>query len=64
MVSDGFVGNVMVKLTEGIVMFLVRQLKREFTGGLLNKVGLILMIPGLILMIPGLLLLSPAALHV
>jgi phosphate acyltransferase len=63
-VADGFVGNVMVKLTEGIVMFIVRQLKREFTGGLLNKIGLILMIPGLILMIPGLLLLSPAALHV
>lgn len=63
-VSDGFVGNVMIKLTEGIVSFLARQLKREFTGGLLNKIALILMIPGLVLMIPGLLLLSPAARHV
>jgi len=59
-VSDGFVGNVMIKLTEGVVSFLAHQLKREFTGGLLNKIALILMIPGLILMIPGLLVLSPS----
>jgi glycerol-3-phosphate acyltransferase PlsX len=58
-VSDGFVGNVMIKLTEGVVSFLVRQLKREFTGGWLNKIALILLIPGLILMLPGFLLLAP-----
>lgn len=59
-VSDGFVGNVIVKLSEGLVSFLVRYLKREFTGGLLNKLALVLMIPGLILMLPGLALLYPA----
>lgn len=58
-VSDGFVGNVMIKLTEGVVAFIARQLKREFTKGLLNKIGLVLLIPGLVLMLPGLLLLSP-----
>lgn len=59
-VSDGFVGNVVIKLTEGIVSFLIRQLKREFTSGALNKIGLLLLIPGLILMIPGFVFLSPA----
>ena len=59
-ISDGFVGNVMIKLTEGIVSFLVRALKRAFTGGLLNKIALILLIPGAILMIPGFILLLPA----
>jgi glycerol-3-phosphate acyltransferase PlsX len=58
-VSDGFVGNVMIKLTEGVVSFLVRQLKREFTKGLLNKIALVLLVPGLILMLPGFLLLTP-----
>ena len=63
-ISDGFVGNVMIKLTEGVVSFLGRQLKREFTGGPLNKIALVLMIPGLVLLIPGLLFLSPAVRHV
>jgi len=58
-VSDGFVGNVMVKLTEGVVAFLGRQLKREFTKGLLNKIALLLLLPGLLLMLPGILLLVP-----
>lgn len=61
-VTDGFVGNVMVKLTEGIVIFLARTFKRGLSGGLLNKLGLILLLPGLILMLPGLLLLSPSLL--
>ncbi len=59
-VSDGFVGNVIVKLSEGIMSFLVRYLRRELTGGALNKAALILMIPGLILMLPGAALLLPA----
>jgi glycerol-3-phosphate acyltransferase PlsX len=59
-VTDGFVGNVIIKLTEGIVSFLMRQLKREFSAGALNKLGLILLIPGLVLMLPGFILLSPA----
>jgi glycerol-3-phosphate acyltransferase PlsX len=60
-VTDGLTGNVIVKLTEGVVSFLVKFLKRELTAGLLNKIALILMIPGLILALPGLVLLYPAA---
>jgi glycerol-3-phosphate acyltransferase PlsX len=60
-VTDGLTGNVIVKLTEGVVSFLVKFQKRELTAGLLNKIALILMIPGLILALPGLVLLYPAA---
>ena len=59
-VTDGLTGNVIVKLTEGVVSFLGKTLKRQLTGGVLNKVALVLMIPGLILMIPGLALLYPS----
>jgi len=58
-VTDGLTGNVIVKLTEGVVSFLTRLLKREFTAGIRNKIALILMIPGLILALPGLALLYP-----
>ncbi len=58
-VTDGFTGNVIIKLTEGLVSFLAKTLKESLTGGLLNKVGLVLMIPGLILMLPGMLFLLP-----
>jgi glycerol-3-phosphate acyltransferase PlsX len=58
-VTDGFTGNVMVKLSEGLVSFLAKYLKAELTGGPLNKVGLLLMIPGALAMIPGLVLLIP-----
>jgi glycerol-3-phosphate acyltransferase PlsX len=60
-VTDGLTGNVVVKLTEGVVSFLAKFLKRELTAGILNKFALILMIPGLILALPGLVLLYPAA---
>ena len=59
-VTDGLTGNVIIKLTEGVVSFLGKTLKRQLTGGVLNKVALVLMIPGLILMIPGLALLYPS----
>lgn len=59
-VTDGFTGNVMIKLTEGLVSFLARYFKRELTGGLVNKIALVLMVPGLVLLLPGLLLLLPA----
>ena len=59
-VTDGLTGNVIVKLTEGVVSFLGKTLKRQLTGGVLNKVALALMLPGLILMIPGLALLYPS----
>jgi glycerol-3-phosphate acyltransferase PlsX len=59
-VTDGFTGNVMIKLSEGLASFFARYLKRELTSGLLGKLGLVLMIPGLILALPGLALLLPA----
>jgi len=43
-----------------LVSFLARYLKAQLTGPVLNKIGLILMIPGLVLAIPGLLFLLPA----
>lgn len=58
-ITDGFTGNVMVKLTEGLVSFLVRYFKGELTGGGLNKLAWALMVPGLVLTLPGLLLLAP-----
>ena len=61
-VTDGFTGNVILKLSEGLLSFLFQFLVKQFTGGLLNKIALVLMLPGAILMIPGLLLMLPAAL--
>ena len=58
-VTDGFTGNVIIKLSEGIFSFLVKTLKRQFTSGVLNKIGLVLLIPGAVLMLPGLILLLP-----
>jgi glycerol-3-phosphate acyltransferase PlsX len=58
-VTDGFTGNVMVKLSEGLFSFLVRYFKGELTAGGLNKLALALTLPGLLLTLPGLLLLSP-----
>ncbi len=59
-VTDGLTGNVIVKLTEGVVSFLGKTLKRQFTGGVRNKVALALMAPGLVLALPGLALLYPS----
>jgi len=58
--TDGFTGNVMIKTTEAVASFLFRYLRRELTGGSLNKVGLALMLPGLLAMLPGLALLVPS----
>jgi len=58
--TDGFTGNVMLKTTEAITSFLLRYLKQTLTTGMLNKVGLLLMLPGLLAMLPGLALLSPS----
>jgi len=59
-VTDGLTGNVIVKLTEGVVSFLGKTLKRQITGGARNKVALALMIPGMVLMLPGLALMYPS----
>jgi glycerol-3-phosphate acyltransferase PlsX len=58
--TDGFTGNVMLKTTEAIASFMLRYLRRELTGGLLDKIGLLLALPGLVAMLPGLLLLMPS----
>jgi glycerol-3-phosphate acyltransferase PlsX len=60
-VTDGFTGNVIIKLSEGIFSFLVKYLRQQFTGGLMNKIALVLMIPGAVLLIPSLLLMLPTA---
>jgi glycerol-3-phosphate acyltransferase PlsX len=59
-VTDGFTGNVMIKLSEGLASFFARYIKRELTAGVWGKLGLALMVPGLILALPGLALLLPA----
>jgi phosphate acyltransferase len=59
-VTDGLTGNVIVKLSEGLFSFIMKLLGRQFTGGLRNKVALVLMVPGLILALPGLALLWPS----
>jgi glycerol-3-phosphate acyltransferase PlsX len=59
-VTDGFTGNVILKLSEGLLSFLVKYLSSTLTGGLLNRIGLVLMIPGFILMLPGLVFMLPA----
>jgi glycerol-3-phosphate acyltransferase PlsX len=58
-VTDGFTGNVVIKLSEGLVKAIAKMLKRALTGGLLPKIGAILLIPGLLLCLPGALLVSP-----
>ncbi len=63
-VTDGFTGNVMIKLSEGLVSFLARFFKNQLLGGWLNKVALALMLPGLLLALPGFLLLFPTLLRV
>jgi len=62
-VTDGFTGNVIIKLSEGLLSFLARYFKRQFTSGLLNKLALALMLPGAVLMLPGLLLMLPSVLN-
>jgi glycerol-3-phosphate acyltransferase PlsX len=58
-VSDGLTGNVIVKLTEGVVSFLGKTLKQEFTAGPRNKLGLLLLVPAALVALPGLLVLAP-----
>ena len=58
--TDGFSGNLVVKTTEAIASFIFRLVRQELTGGPLNKLALVLMVPGLVLMLPGLALLVPS----
>lgn len=47
LVCDGFVGNTILKLTEGLAMEIFSVLKEEFTKTLLTKIGALLLKPGL-----------------
>ncbi|QXM05885.1 phosphate acyltransferase PlsX [Crassaminicella indica] len=38
-VCDGFVGNVILKLTEGVAMTIMSMLKEQFTKNFINKIG-------------------------
>ena len=42
-VCDGFVGNVILKLTEGLAWSILKLLKVKFTTGLVSKVGALLL---------------------
>ncbi len=59
-VTDGLTGNVIIKLTEGMMSFLGKTAKNEFTRGGRNKLGLLLLAPALVFAIPGLLMLLPS----
>lgn len=47
LVCDGFVGNVILKLTEGLAMALFSQLKAEFTAGVASKLAAAVLKPWL-----------------
>lgn len=46
-VCDGFTGNVLLKLTEGVVGAIFSMLKEEFTKNVTSKMGALLLKPGL-----------------
>lgn len=46
-VTDGFTGNVLLKLCEGMSSFFSIELKENLSQGLRNKIGSILVMPGL-----------------
>ena len=46
-VCDGFVGNVILKLTEGVAKTITDILKKELSGSLLSKVGTLFLLPAL-----------------
>lgn len=46
-VADGFVGNVVLKVTEGVAHFLMDGLREEASRGLRNRLGALLMRPAL-----------------
>ena len=47
LVCDGFVGNVVLKLSEGLAFGIMGMLKKEFSSNILTKIGAALVIPGL-----------------
>jgi glycerol-3-phosphate acyltransferase PlsX len=46
-VADGFVGNIILKVTEGVAIFLFKELKDIFYADTKSKLGALLLKPGL-----------------
>ncbi len=46
-VCDGFIGNVILKLTEGVAMTMFSMLKEKFTENIINKLGAAILMPSL-----------------
>lgn len=44
-VCDGLVGNVILKLTEGLALQILQLLKQKFTDGIIAKIGAMLLMP-------------------
>jgi len=59
-VTDGFSGNVLIKLSEGLVVALGLIIVNELKAGVVGKLALLLAVPGAILALPTLLLSLPA----
>lgn len=47
LVCDGFVGNVVLKLSEGLALGIMGMLKEEFSKSITTKIGAALVMPGL-----------------
>lgn len=59
-VTDGFSGNILIKLSEGLVVSLALITVKEMKAGLLGKLALLLAIPGVVVLSPALVLSIPA----
>jgi len=59
-VTDGFSGNILVKLSEGLVVALALIIVDELKAGVLGKLALLLAIPGVVATLPALALSIPA----
>lgn len=42
-VTDGFTGNALIKLTEGIALMVLREMKKRFTSNMISKMGALLL---------------------
>jgi glycerol-3-phosphate acyltransferase PlsX len=59
-VTDGFSGNILIKLSEGLVVTLALIIVNEIKAGALGKLALLLAIPGAVLLLPTAALSIPA----
>lgn len=52
-VTDGFTGNVALKVMEGTAKLMASMVKQAFKGSLMMKLGLLISLPGLLVALPG-----------